>query len=203
MRPQKVATSFSSYPQTELQRKAQFIIQSMTGNTHFPAPLPSLATVTTAINAYSATLTALPSKANTELKKQTRDALTALLNKLALYVQVTGNGDASVYASSGFSLTKLPQRIGILPKPENFKVLPIHNSNVKLSIKKIAGADSYCFEYAPVPVPADNAWASILSTKASTVISNLNSGSQYAFRVTGVGSNPTAVYSDEVVSYVL
>jgi len=54
-----------------------------------------------------------------------------------------------------------------------------------------------------VPVTEASIWTSINSTKAKLVVSNLTSGVQYAFRVAGIGANPTVVYSDIVTSYVL
>jgi hypothetical protein len=46
-------------------------------------------------------------------------------------------------------------------------------------------------------------WTSINSTKAKLIVSNLTGGSCYAFRVAGIGANPTIVNSDIVTSYVL
>lgn len=202
-RQQKVATGFTAYAQTKLLQKAQQIVQCLTNNVNFPNPVPALTAVSDAITAYETTLTNVPGPINTKAKLVARNALTTLLNQLAMYVQMHSNNDTAIMLTSGFSLTKMPQPIGVLPKPENFKVLPLHNSRVKLSLKKIFGADSYCFEYASAPVSQDSNWASILSTKANTIVSDLNSGSQYVFRVSGVGSNPVTVYSDEVTSYIL
>lgn len=203
MRNQRVATSFLTYAQTKLLQKAQTIYQSLTDNPAFPDPTPNLAALNVAIAAYAFTLSAPPSKANTQLKKQNRAALIAVLNQLAMYIQVTGNGNAAIYETSGYSLTKLPQPVGILSKPVNFKVRPAYTGAVKLSLTKIDGADSYCFEYTSAPLTEESTWVSIQSSKASTIISNLNRGGQYVFRVTGIGSNPTCVYSDEITSYVL
>ncbi len=199
----KVATSFGSYGQTNLLRKAQQILQSLTDNPNFPTIAPSLNMLSVAIDAFGATLANQPSKTNTAAKKVARDALTSALNQIAMNVQMISLTDVTMMLSSGYSLTKSPQPVGVLSKPENFKVLPLYNGSAKLSLKKIDGADSYCFEYTSAPVSEESSWASILSTKANAVVSGLNSGSRYVFRVAGVGSNPTTVYSDEVTSYIL
>jgi len=46
-----------------------------------------------------------------------------------------------------------------------------------------------------VPVTEASTWTSNNSNKAKPVISNLTGGMQYAFRVAGIGTNPTVVYS--------
>lgn len=203
MKKIKVVTSFSRFPQTKLLQKAQMILQCMTGNANFPTPTPDLTSLGTAIGDFSQALANPISKANTALKNQLRAVLIALLNQLALYVQMNCNNDETVALSSGYTLSKTKQPFGVLAKASNFKALPLHNCMIKLSNKKIDGADSYSYEYTPAPVVDTSIWTIVNSTKASTVISNLNSGSQYAFRVAGIGANPTMIYSDVITSYVL
>lgn len=203
MKKVKIVTSFSRLSESKFFQKAQMILQCMTNNANFPTPSPDLTTLGEAITAYAAALANPLSQANTALKNQLRAALTALLNQLALYVEINGNNDETVLLSSGFSLRKPKQPVGILPQASNFKATPLHNCMIKLSNQKIDGADSYCYDYTPVPVTEASTWTSINSTKASTLISNLTSGSQYAFRVSGIGSNPTVVYSNVITSYVL
>jgi len=189
--------------QTKLLQKAQMILQCMTGNANFPTPAPDLETISSAIADFSEALANPASKANTALKKQLRATLIALLNQLALYVQMNGNNDETILLSSGYSLRKTKQPVGVLPKASNFRALPLHNCMIKLSNKKIDGADSYSYEYTATPVIDTSIWTIINSTKANTVIENLTSGSCYAFRVAGIGANPTVIYSDVVTSYVL
>lgn len=201
MKNPRVATGFMPYAETKLLQKANQIALGLTGNPNFPNSIPDLLVLGAAINAYAAILANPTSKLNTAAKKDARNNLVAVLNQLALYVQMNSGNDVIVMLSSGFSLTKTP--VGVLPKPENFKVKPLYNGSVKMPLKKIEGADSYCFEYTQAPITANSIWVSVMSTKTSTIVSNLGSGSYYAFRVTGIGSNPAFVYSDVVVSYVL
>lgn len=54
----KLNLGFGKYSDSNLLVAGQAILVAMTGNTHFPTPSPTLATVTTAINDYSAALSA-------------------------------------------------------------------------------------------------------------------------------------------------
>ncbi len=203
MKKIQIITSFMRFTQARLLQKAQMILQSMTGNAYFPTPTPDLATVGNAISAYAEALASQKSVANTAIKKQARVTLIAILNQLALYVSMNGNNDETILLSSGFSLRKQRTPVGVLPKPANFKAEPAYNGAVRLSNDKISGADGYTYSYTPAPVTEASIWTIINSTKAKLVISNLTSGTQYAFRVAGIGANPTIVYSDVVTSYVL
>jgi hypothetical protein len=203
MKKIRIVTGFMRFTQTKLLQKAQAILQGMTGNPNFPTPTPALTELSAANAAFATALANPKSAANTALKKQLRAVLITILNQLALYVQMNGNNDATILLSSGYSLSKTRQPFGVLAKASNFRALPLHNCMIKLSNKKIAGADSYSYEYTLAPVVDTSVWTVVNSTKASTVITNLTSGSCYAFRVAGIGANPTIVYSDVITSYVL
>lgn len=203
MKKVKIVTSFMRLTQTKLLQKAQMILQSMTGNPNFPTPTPPLTDLSAANAAFATALANPKSASNTALKKQLRASLIALLNQLALYVQMNCNNDEIIALSSGYSIGKTKQPFGVLAKAENFKATPLHNGAIKLSNKKIAGADSYIYEYTTAPVTETSTWTTVNSTKAKTVISNLTSGTCYAVRVAGIGANPTIVYSDIITSFVL
>lgn len=202
MRRQKVATGFTRYTDNALLIKSQTISASMADNPIYITPVPALIIVGEAIAAFNGNLSATPSKENTQDKKQNRLVLIEMLNRLALYVTTTGESLAD-YESSGFSLTSVPQPVGVLAKAQNFTVKPFQAGSVNLSLNKIEGADSYCFQYAQVVAGGPLAWESVQSTKTRITISGLSSGTQYAFRVYGIGSNPTIVYSDQVNSFIL
>ncbi len=203
MKKVRIITRFLRLAQTKVLQNVMMILQCMTGNVNFPTPAPDLKTLGDAIDAYSEALANPASKANTALKKQLRIKLAAVVNLLALYVQMNCNNDETIALSSGFPLAKTKQPVGVLTKANNFKATPLHNCMIKLSNKKIFGADSYCYQYAPAASKEETGWISVNSTRASTVIKDLVSGTQYAFRVAGIGANPTVIYSDVITSYVL
>ena len=202
MRRQKIATGFTRYTENGLLINSQTIVASMTGNPIYTTPIPALADVSGIIATYNGNLSATASKENTQEKKQSRLVLMDLLNRLALYVTTTGESLAE-WESSGYSLTAVPQPVGVLAKAQNFTVKPFQAGSVKLSLNKIEGADGYCFQYAQLVAGQPSVWESIQSTKTRITIAGLVSGAKYAFRVYGIGSNPTVVYSDQLSSFVL
>ena len=110
-----------------------------------------------------------------------------------------GNGDPGILVMTGFSLSKLPQPIGVLPKPQRFTAVPLRVGIVKLNLRAIYGAKSYRFEYRK---KGDTTWQVVVNTKSMLMLTELESGVQYEFRVAGIGTNVERVYSDVLNSYI-
>ena len=198
----KILVDFSHYRDAELDQKANFIIGSMSGNAAFPDPVPDIAAITMANDEY---ITARRDAETGDhekiaIKNQKRAILEDLLGKLGLYVQANGKNDEAILISSGFSLKKDREPVGMLPKPTGFSVHATEQGMVQLDLNAIKGADSYRFEYR---LPEDPNWTVRISTKSDLLLTGLESGKQYEFRVAGIGSNPERVYSDVLHSFVL
>jgi hypothetical protein len=96
------------------------IVNSMTSNPDYATPVPALATVTTALNAFTVAVSnaAGGGKEFTAIKNAKRAELTSLLRQLASYVGVTCGGDMAKLLSSGFPTQKPTQTpVGALPAP--------------------------------------------------------------------------------------
>lgn len=199
MATMRIKVNFSGFTDSGLYQKSEHILQNMTGNPNFATPTPTLADVQTAITKYSDALGKVVdgTKQDTALKNQTRKELEILLHDLGLYVQLNGKGDEAILVSSGFDLSKPPVPIGILPKPDGFTA-DVNQAKgcIDLWLNSINGAKSYLYEYTETPVTATSVWHVVSDTATSVTIKGLESGKEYAFRVTGVGSDPTRVYSD-------
>jgi hypothetical protein len=202
MTKSKIVTSFPRYRDTELDNKAKFIISSMTGNVNFVTPVPSLAEIAAAHTDYTVALgdAETGGKGAVALKNKTRDILEALLVKLAHYVLIYGNDDEVILLSSGFSLSKGINPVGILPKPTGFSVKSAEKGMATLKLTKINGAGVYQFEYRVV---GTEVWTTFLSTKSAALVEPLTSGLEYEFRVTAAGSADERVYSDILKSFIL
>lgn len=88
----------------------------------YPVPSPTLATVQTALNDFSAGVSATGDGGppTTAIKNDRRRALVVLLRQLAAYVGVACQGDMVNLLLSGFPTHKaVRQRIGVLAAPDN------------------------------------------------------------------------------------
>ncbi|WP_163714590.1 fibronectin type III domain-containing protein [Mangrovibacterium lignilyticum] len=204
----KVLTSFSPNRLTD----SELIVLSggacsqMNGNPHFPTPSPELITVQTATDEF---LTAdekskTGSHQDVAIKNQKRKNLEKLLHALAVYVNLTADGDEAILLSSGFELAKKAEAVGPLDAPEGLQVKAGNaRGSLSVSCKRVAGAGSYGFEYRQLQTESDNGWIRVDSTKHNILVTGLVSGGQYAFRVMAIGSNPQRNWSNEVSSFVL
>ncbi|RKS26581.1 hypothetical protein CLV94_1644 [Flavobacterium endophyticum] len=198
----KIITSFSRYSDADLEQKAELIVDSMTGNVNFANPVPSLAKLQAATTAFDTAIIKAKEGGKTEqlARNLKREELTGLLEKLALYVQIEADGNDAVLASSGFSLSKIRNVVGTLPKPQNFALHVENVGKIKLSLKPVRGAKSYLYEYRK---KGEEVWDIMVYTKTTLVLTELESGQMYEFRVAPVGSSTEKTYSDVLSSYIL
>lgn len=198
----KITTSFGKYSDANLEQKAELILDSLENNAFFTTPVPPLADLQSAVTAFDLSIIKAKEGGKIEQlqRENKRNELIAVLNKLALYVQLEGDGNNVALLSSGFSLSKTPQTIGVLPKPQHFKIIPKTSGIVNLSLKTIYGAKSYQYEYRK---KGDTIWQVQLETKPTVLLTGLTSGTEYEFRVTAIGSNSQRIYSDVLSSFIL
>jgi hypothetical protein len=117
-------------------------------------------------------------------------------------VQFNCHNDLAILLSSGFEARKPNAPIGMLERPSNFTLENGPNPGcIKLSVNKVPGAIGYTFEYAAVPVSETTQWVTYGIRARTHIIEGLSSGQQYAFRVAGIGTDSTRVYSDVISRY--
>ena len=197
-----VSKSFSTgkYSDETLATKAQVIHDSMNENTHYPTPDPDLAALQTAIIDFQQAIVKSKdgSKEDTADKNAKRQILVNLLQRLSYYVQITSIGDEAIILSSGFDV------VGVLPKPENFKVLVGDNKGtVELSCDAVSNASFYEYQYTKMPLSATSIWTMRTATKRKMLVEGLTSGQQYVFKMAAGGSDPSRTWSDEISSFIL
>ncbi len=179
----------------------QTIVTSMTGNTSYPTPSPTLAAVTTALNDF---ITALANAADggvtlTSIKNDKRADLVALLRNLANYVQVACDGDLTVLLSSGFPIQK-PQRnpIGVLPAPVNLTVnLGPVSGELDADVPPVFGASIYNWRLTTTANP-NTVVQTAQTTAASNSFTGLTPGVVYVAQVNAVGSAGPSDWSQPV-----
>lgn len=204
----KVSSDFSraKYSDAELPVRTNLIIGKVTNNPLFPEPVPTMAILQAANNAYYKALDRVKdgSKEDTVVKNNLREELESLLRQLALYVQMTSKGDEAAILSAGFEVHKRREAGGQLDKPVNVQVKPASNhGSMQISCNVVKRAVSYLFEYRELPANGENSWEQVISTRHKIQVDGLASGKQYAFRVAGISPDPSRNWSDEISSFVL
>jgi hypothetical protein len=201
----KALINFSILNDGNFLAKAQNIRTSMTGNTDFPDPVPSLGTIGDAIDDYAAALVKAGTGNRSDVadKNAKRKILTDLLRSLAAYVTSIANGDRSKLLTTGFDVSKEKEPV-VITKPENITVNNGANSGVLLvSVKRVKGAASYVHEYATPEAMATDSWVSTTTSKSKITFSELEAGKIYYCRIAAVGSKGQIVYSDPIARMVI
>jgi hypothetical protein len=165
------------------------ILVAMTGNGLYPAPVPALAGIVTARNAFVAAANAPKSGTlGVIARRQLRVQLVVQLRSLALYVQQTCNGDPVIGLSSGYPLQKTRQPAGLLPAPVNLRLARGKLSG-QLTVRcdVMAQAGSYQWRYATAAAPT--VWTLVDPTMGARVLlEGLAPGTQYVVQVRAVGT---------------
>ena len=198
----KITTALYKLSDASLQVKTEHIITCLTNNEYFTTPSPPLAEVKAALQTFvdATAIAQNRSKYDVLIKNNKRDMLLLLLKNLSLYVQLEGSENEMALASSGFSIQKAAEPVGILAKPQNFKLIPMHPGAIKASIDKVYGAKMYLYEYR---VKGETLWQNITDTRTTVLFSNLNKVTEYEFRAVALGANPERVYTDVLTSAIL
>jgi len=126
---------------------ARFVVQQMTGNPYFETPAVPLATLSSAAaNAEVAYNNRKNGAAAKLANESTAQALSDLLSRQANYVNNIAQGNAEVIAGAGYTATKDGRTFAVIPgTPGAAKVVRLNTGGVKLSLDKVAGADSYTY----------------------------------------------------------
>jgi len=197
-RPAKVAVSFVSRD-----TDAQFIIDTarivagMTGNAAFPTPVPTLANVVAARNAYLAAVTAgQDSRLARSLRQKTRLALVVLLRQLAHYAEDASAGDRTVLMSSGFPLQQGRSPAGVLAAPLQVRLAKGKTSGTAIArCRRIVRARAYQWRIAPAATPT--AWSPVVTTFAAHAeFEGLTLTTMYVVQVCAVGTAGTGDWSE-------
>lgn len=204
MKTLKVSINFSTYTDSDLETKAEMILQNMTGNPAFANPIPTLAELQTATENYSVALVKAANLGRTDVaeKNKLRTQLELLLGQLGMYVMYIANGDAAILTSSGYSLTKTPEP-QYITNPGNVMLSNgITSGELTSTVKGVKGARTYLHQITADPLTADSVWESTAGSRSSFTFQNLQAGKKYWVRVAAVGSGHQIAYSPNSSQFV-
>jgi hypothetical protein len=202
----KVKLNFRNLSIPEKISRARQIHAAMTGNAHFPHPLPDLDDLSVNVNELEGRVTAaqaarLEAKARTAALAQGEEVLDDLMSQLVAYVESVAGEDEAIILSAGLEVRG--PNTPAADEPEAPAALTAtagdHDGEIELSWDAVRGARSYVVERRP-DTPADSPWAhAAVSTRSSATIEGLNSGTRYWFRVAAVNAVGQSAWSNPAV----
>ena len=204
----KVLVNFSTskYTDLELIAKGEFIIEHVTGNTHFPTPFPLLTELTEATEMFNNAYTKAEdgSKEDTVNKNNMRAEYEYLLKKVARYVETESNGDEASIVSAGFDVPKKPDPVGPLNNPTGLVVrYGMNSGEVIIECDPVKNSRMYDFQFTQSPVTPNSVWTNVSCTKRKVNVNGLSRGVEYVFRVAGMNSDPSRNWSEPVSKLVV
>lgn len=195
------------YKDVQLMQLAEQIHTKMGQDTTlFPAPVPELAVLQSALAAFrkAATDASSGDRIAIKVRNQKRNELVYVLKELAKYVDTVAKDDDIVVLAAGFDVQKTRSSYrGLVPKaqPPIAEPAEVGSGRISLKTNPWPGARMYQFQYR-IKGSGDD-WSTQLSTRSFCVVSGLEMFHEYEFRVSYVGLDPTPNYSDISSSYVL
>jgi hypothetical protein len=192
-----LSLSFSKFSDDRLETKAESILQMLTGNPFFPSPVPSLAELATALDAYKLALVEAQTKDKSKIatKRACRTALVTVLQELGRYITYVANGNEEKLVSSGFDVSR-QREPSVLAEPGVVTVSQgISSGRLVASLPRVAGAYSYLYQITPDPLVPESTWDSMPLNRSTGVFENLIPGQKYWIRVAAVGSGTQIAFT--------
>ncbi|MBL0311068.1 MAG: fibronectin type III domain-containing protein [Bacteroidetes bacterium] len=163
--------------------RARAVLAAMTGNPNFTTPSPTLADVTTAVDALELAQQNLPGGPDeTEIRDIREQELDVLMSNLQIYVEGEAQGNPEIVLSSGMETRNAQSPIGILLAPETaIAKQGADEGSVKLKWKSVKKNSGYRVEGSTDPLLG---WPMVYQAeKASLKVFDLVPGTKYYFRV--------------------
>ena len=200
----KVKLNLRSLSPTEKTAKARQIISSLTGNPDFTTPHPPLAQVTAAADALDDAFADVQTAKQTVLTKSSilrerGDVLDGQLRQLASYIESISGDDESKILSAGVNVKSVASSSIATPftAPTGLSAAEgDHDGEIDLNWDKARNAKSYVVERSVDPPTATSWTYETVSSKSSTTVIGLTSGTRYWFRVAAVVAGGQTGWSD-------
>jgi hypothetical protein len=197
----RITNGFDKMNDAFLLIRANFIKDSLAGNSHYPTPLPTLTDLSSTIASFQAAVLNAQSgnRQEVSVKNEIRTTLIMQLHLLGNYVLFTAGGNEVIATSSGFRISKQPEPRPAIINPQGLALVNgLNKGELELSCGGVAGARSYLHEITPAPLTPSSKWETITSTLTKNLFANLESGKEYVCRIAAVGVKKQLVYSDIV-----
>lgn len=180
----KARTDLRNNSPLQIYTKANVVLKRMTDNPNFPNPTPTMPEFALTVDKLKQSLIACK---GTKLGYRNRDTavreLTLMYRRLALYVDVTSGGDASIIQTSGYAVNREKSNIYITEAPVMKHPKKIEQyGQVKIRWIPIANATMYIIRVYELDQPG-KVIGHYESAKSSFILRGLESGKKYVVRV--------------------
>lgn len=200
----RVSLGFARKIDTDLIVFVRNIVTLMTGSAKYPTPSPTLATITTSVDAFEvAVQEALEGgKLAVAARNAARVELLSLVRQLAAYVQGHCDADLVNIFESGFNAVRAPAPIGQLPAPANVRlVMTGLSGQLSLRFDRVDNAANYSIQSA---TSADGPWEDKgLSPNTRVMFDGLTPGKMYWGRVRANGTAGPSDWSSPATAMAL
>lgn len=198
----KVKLNLKDLSTLEKVAKARQIVTSLTGNSSFTTPHPTLVQMTTGADsletAFSDVQTARQTvQTKTSILRDKEDDLEKLLRQIAAYIESVGGDDESALLSAGVDIRSAASPT-VAPTPPTSLTATDgdEEGEIDLTWDKVKGAKSYVVERSSDPATATSWGHASVVLKSSASINGLTAGTRYWFRVAAVLSSGQSAWSD-------
>ena len=204
MRKSLAILGLSHMPIPQKIELGRFIVTSMTGNANFPTPNPTLASVTTNINALETAYIAARGGGHDEtaVMYAREAALVLSLEALLFYVQPIANANPAnadaIILSAGMRVKRPPSarlngfRLALTGSPGEVILRTIYEPHA-----------SFIWQKTLTPL-VEESWQTMhMGTQGKFLVTGLTRGTLYFFRVAMVDKNGQNPWSGVVYTYVL
>ena len=197
-----VIRPYNEWSDTKLLTEAMKIQTALTDNPNFTSTIPTVPEFSSAIGNYGNQLSIAGSRDvnAVALKNTKRNELIDMCIQLGNSVQTISNGDIDVLISSAMPLRKKAASI-VIGMPTNFRIaLGINPGELELKVNNMKGVSTYNYEYTPDPPTANSVWKSNAGTTSRSLVTGLESGKRYWFRIIVLGSKGQKVLGETLLS---
>ena len=206
----KLIVSFDRLSEAEFLAQAGAIVSSLANNPSFPRPWPNPAPgfeeMEQSFNAYQTAYQAALGRDTfkTAQRKDARDGLTGIFKRLANYLELAANGDATVLASTGYELRREAAHSATgttLSAPQGLTLKHGELSGVLiLHATRMPNAASYEAQLADSDPTVESNWKmeGIHVHCSHIELTGLTPGKLYSVRLRGIGIAGPGAWSDTV-----
>jgi len=197
--------STRSYTDDGFLGTSKYVLASLLASSSFPNPIPPLADLSKAIDAFSDAIVGARggSHADVAIKNARREDLEAVYVQLGMFVMYIANGDVELLKQSGFPVSKDREPVYI-SNPGNVTLINgVTSGDLDTSIAAVKGGKLYLYQITDSEPNENTVWDTRTCTRCKYTFKGLIPGKKYWVRVAATASGDQIAYSTIASQYVI